>query len=430
MLGRGESSAGAYREVFDGIDEGLVLLEGDTGRIVDVNGSFADLVGAARESLAGRTLVSITNNESHAAVAYAIAMIERAAAGEPQSFEWTDRNAAGETVELDVDLSPVTVDGDRLVLGVVHDVTTDRERERALFRRKERLEEFAGVVSHDLRGPLNVVEGELHRYRETGAAEHLDAVEAAACHLDRVVADLLDLAKDGRTVGEMEPVSLEAMARRAWSLVDDRGATLLVTGDSTVRADPGRLTRALENLFRNAVEHGSTSLPSQAREDSVEHGSTCSRPEADDVAEGTSAGNQRPPGADDAVEHGSTSPPSQAREDSVEHGSTSRREPTVGSIEGRPRADELGIRVGPLADGEGFFVADDGPGIPADERERAFAPGFTTAADGTGLGLAIVRRIFEAHGWSTEVTESEDGGARFVVRGVTLGVRAESCESL
>ena len=382
MLGRGESSAGAYREVFDGIDEGLVLLEGDTGRIVDVNGSFADLVGAARESLAGRTLVSITNNESHAAVAYAIAMIERAAAGEPQSFEWTDRNAAGETVELDVDLSPVTVDGDRLVLGVVHDVTTDRERERALLRRKERLEEFAGVVSHDLRGPLNVVEGELHRYRETGAAEHLDAVEAAACHLDRVVADLLDLAKDGRTVGEMEPVSLEAMARRAWSLVDDRGATLLVTGDSTVRADPGRLTRALENLFRNAVEHGSTS------------------------------------------------PRSQAREDSVEHGSTSRREPTVGSIEGRPRADELGIRVGPLADGEGFFVADDGPGIPADERERAFAPGFTTAADGTGLGLAIVRRIFEAHGWSTEVTESEDGGARFVVRGVTLGVRAESCESL
>jgi PAS domain S-box-containing protein len=380
MVGGDGSPRGVYREVFDGIDEGLVLLEAETGRLVDVNGSFVDLAGSARESLVGRTLVSITNNESHAAVAYAVAMIERAAAGEPQSFEWTDRNAAGETVELDVDLSPVTVDGDRLVLGVVHDVTAERERERALLRRKERLEEFAGVVSHDLRGPLNVVEGELHQYRETGAAEHLDAVEAAACHLDRVVADLLALAKDGRTVGEMEPVSLEAMARRAWALVDSRGAILGVTGDATVRADPGRLTRALENLFRNSVEHGSTG----------------SRPEADD---------------------------------SVEHASTSRREPTAGALEDRPRADELGIRVGPLADGEGFFVADDGPGIPADERDRAFAPGFTTAADGTGLGLAIVRRIFEAHGWTTEVTESEDGGARFVVRGVTVGARAESRES-
>lgn len=35
--------------------------------------------------------------------------------------------------------------------------------------------------------------------------------------------------------------------------------------------------------------------------------------------------------------------------------------------------------------------------------------------DGTGLGLAVVRRVFEAHGWSIEVEESEDGGARFEV---------------
>ena len=135
-----------YREVFDGIDDGLVLLDPETGRLADVNDAFAELTGLDREALVGRPLVSVTNNESHAAVAYAVAMVERAAAGDPQSFEWTDRDADGAELELEIRFSPVTVDGVELVLGVVRDVTDDRERERALLRRKERLEEFAEVV--------------------------------------------------------------------------------------------------------------------------------------------------------------------------------------------------------------------------------------------------------------------------------------------
>ncbi|MEF8789909.1 MAG: PAS domain-containing sensor histidine kinase [Haloarculaceae archaeon] len=398
MSGRDELSGAVYREVFDGLDDGLVLLDPGTGRITDTNDAFAALIGVPRESLLDRRLASVSNNDDRSAVASAVARLERAAAGEPQAFGWTDRTRSGETVELEVRLSPVSVDGTRLVLGVARDVTADRERERALVRRTERLEEFAGVVSHDLRGPLNVIEGELRRYRETGTTEHLDAVEAASAHLDRVVADLLDLARDGRTIGERETVPLGAVARRAWGLVDERGATLEVTGDLTVRADPGRLTRALENLFRNSVEHGSTSNRTEP-DDAVEHGSRS------DLTE-----------PDDAVEHGSTSSRPRAHEDTEEHGSG--RDRLSGEAHG-DRADELEVRVGPLDDGRGFFVADDGTGFPPATRERAFDPGFTTVADGTGLGLAIVHRIFEAHGWSVRAEESRDGGARFEVRGVT-----------
>ena len=80
----------------------------------------------------------------------------------------------------------------------------------------------------------------------------------------------------------------------------------------------------------------------------------------------------------------------------------------------------VAVRVGTLgsADGTGFFLEDDGPGIPADDREEVLDPGVTTADDGTGLGLAIVERIADAHGWTVEVTASEDGGARFEIRGV------------
>lgn len=61
---------------------------------------------------------------------------------------------------------------------------------------------------------------------------------------------------------------------------------------------------------------------------------------------------------------------------------------------------------------------DDGPGIPDDEREPVLEPGYSTAENGTGFGLSIVQRIAEAHGWTTRVTDSEAGGARFEFTGV------------
>ena len=73
------------------------------------------------------------------------------------------------------------------------------------------------------------------------------------------------------------------------------------------------------------------------------------------------------------------------------------------------------IRVGPLEDG--FFVEDDGPGIPPAIRDRIFEPGFSTGDDGTGYGLSIVSEIADAHGWSVSATESDSGGARFEITG-------------
>jgi signal transduction histidine kinase len=77
-------------------------------------------------------------------------------------------------------------------------------------------------------------------------------------------------------------------------------------------------------------------------------------------------------------------------------------------------ADPVTVRVGPLDDG--FYVADDGPGVPPDEREAVFDPGYSTTDGGTGLGLAIADRIVAAHGWDLRLTAARDGGARFEVR--------------
>jgi PAS domain S-box-containing protein len=80
--------------------------------------------------------------------------------------------------------------------------------------------------------------------------------------------------------------------------------------------------------------------------------------------------------------------------------------------------DPVTITVGDLADG--FYVADDGCGIPADRRETVFDTGHSTRADGTGFGLNIVREVAEAHGWAVHLTDSDEGGARFEVTGVDI----------
>ncbi|MFC7196597.1 GAF domain-containing protein [Halosimplex aquaticum] len=236
-----------------------------------------------------------------------------------------------------------------------HDRVAERERE--LARQNERLEEFAGVVSHDLRNPLNVAAGRVEFVRRESDSDHLAVAADALDRMEELISDLLALARQGEAVYERERVQLGALAEQAWSTIDAPAATLRTedasgsdaSGDSSesdrregadgdlgpIECDPSRVRELLENLFRNSVEHG---------------------------------------GADVTVTVGRTA--------------------------------------------NGFFVADDGPGVPEGEREEIFDVGFSTNDGGTGFGLNIVERIAQAHGWDVSVGESADGGARFEFTGV------------
>ncbi|MFC7225821.1 ATP-binding protein [Salinirubellus salinus] len=273
-----------------------------------------------------------------------------------------------------------------LVQWVSHELTQRTVQER-LRRRNERLDDFASVVSHDLRNPLNVVSGRvemaLDASEDPAVVDHLEMATGGIERMEDLIADLLALARHDTSI-EPTSVAIADVARGAWQTVPTGDATLtLRDGLGQVQADPPRLRQLFENLFRNAVEHGSTGPDPQARRD--------------------------------AVERSSTSPASQARQDAINHASPPDPEPTDGGNDPGPTTLTDGgsgprVVVGPL-DGGGFYVEDDGPGLPREE--SVFASGVTTAADGTGLGLAIVKQVAEAHGWSVRAGEAPTGGARF-----------------
>ena len=248
------------------------------------------------------------------------------------------------------------------------------ERERELKRKNERLEQFTSFVSHDLKNPLNVADLRLELAMEDCDSEHLRDVAVALDRMETLIDDLLTLAKAGQHVDDVESIHLATLARTCWQTVRTAGATLELETDQTVLADRTRLQQLLENLIRNAVEHGSTSPRSHALED--------------------------------AVEHGSTSPRSHAPEDAVEHGISDAEE----------GESDVTVTIGALAGG--FYVSDNGRGIPEADRDSIFEHGYSTADGGTGFGLAIVADIVEAHDWSIMITDSDAGGARFEITGV------------
>ncbi len=77
------------------------------------------------------------------------------------------------------------------------------------------------------------------------------------------------------------------------------------------------------------------------------------------------------------------------------------------------RVGPLGSAADPTTDNRGFFVEDDGSGLPDDLQDRLFDPSVSSSPEGLGIGLWIVREVATGHGWSITATESEDGGARF-----------------
>lgn len=148
-------------------------------------------------------------------------------------------------------------DRDRLIgwLFLVHDVTELVQRERDLKGQIEKLDQFAGIVSHDLRNPLNVARGYVQQTRATGDLSHLGKTEEAMERMETIIGEALTLAREGEDVTEPETVSLESVATDAWTSVETDGARFQ-TENAQLRADGDRFQRLLENLFRNSIEHG------------------------------------------------------------------------------------------------------------------------------------------------------------------------------
>jgi PAS domain S-box-containing protein len=319
-------------QALDTLDD-LFYVVGADGRMIRWNERLMEVTGYTNEEIAGMYAFDFFPEDERERIGEAI----------------DETLTAGKTiVEADI----LTADGERVpyeftgrrltaaetdmagLVGVGRDVQERERRQRDLEQKNERLDEFTGIISHDLRSPLSVASGRIDLAKEECDSEHLAHATSALERSQALIDDLLILAQEGDR-DAVESVALSDVIEACWRTVETEDATLVVDVDRRIRADRSRLQQALANLVRNAVEHGE---------------------------------------------------------------------------------EDVTVTFGEMEDG--FYVADDGRGIPEEERERVFEPGYSTAADGTGFGLSIVEQIIEQHGCEIRVAESDAGGARFEITGV------------
>ncbi|WP_336002338.1 ATP-binding protein [Halorientalis halophila] len=128
--------------------------------------------------------------------------------------------------------------------------------EERLRRQNDRLEQFATIVSHDLRNPLGVALQRVELLSRDCESDHLPVIQRAHERMETLIDDVLTMTRAGDTVQDTEEVRMTAVATDAWETVQTGAASLEVAPDLAVSCDRSRLQQLLENLFRNAIEHG------------------------------------------------------------------------------------------------------------------------------------------------------------------------------
>ena len=218
--------------------------------------SYETQTGISTEEVQGKTPQAVFGSERGAELEanYTRCVEQRA----PISYR-EELNIAEDARIWETRLAPVIIDGDVIrIVGIARNMTEQVEREREMHRQNERLEEFAGIISHDLRSPLSVAEGCLELAQETCESDHLPRAVDAINRSQALIDDLLILARQDENVAEVHPIALTDIAQRSWQTVDTKQATLEFTFDAkaTIEADQSRFRELFENLYRNAIEHG------------------------------------------------------------------------------------------------------------------------------------------------------------------------------
>ena len=184
--------------------------------------------------------------------------------GSPWDLELPFITAKGERIWVRTQ-GRATLQGDKVVrlFGVLQDITEIKTTEAALRLSNEELEAFSYSVSHDLRSPLNTINGFSHLLTKNlagGASEkvrhYLSRIQCASEQMGQLIEDLLSLAQVTRAVLQSRPVDLSAMARtilEEWQERDpERQVTAHIESGLQALGDERLLRVMMENLLGNS----------------------------------------------------------------------------------------------------------------------------------------------------------------------------------
>ncbi|MFC7324565.1 PAS domain S-box protein [Halorubrum rutilum] len=249
-----------YRTLLETVQDSIFFLSVDSAetgyvfRFERLNRAYEEQTGITTEEVKEKTPTDVFGKDLGAEIR---ANYRRCVgAREPISYEEELPVETGARFWQTV-LTPVVTNGEvTQIIGITRNITERVKQERQLQSQKEQLDEFAGVVSHDLRNPLNIAQGRAALLTNDCDSDHLPPIVGALDRMEEIITDTLTLAREGQVVSDPEPIDLTNIVGTCWKNVQTGEATIEIEDDVTITGDRSRLQHVFENLFRNAVEHG------------------------------------------------------------------------------------------------------------------------------------------------------------------------------
>ena len=250
----------------------MLLINTETGEIVDANNSAKDFYGYNFSDGSGRTLYEI-NALSRDEITRAI---RQAASHHSSYFVFPHRLASGAIRMVEIHSSPIYTGKGTLLFSIIHDITERHIAENALVKAKSEAEkanlaksEFLSRMSHELRTPLNSILGYSQLMEMEDLTPHLKSevthIFNSGKHLLALINEVLDVAgiESGKQQMSIEPLQLRALVCEVIEFVqiaaDKREITIDFAGADKhnlyVLADRIRLRQVLLNLCNNSIKY-------------------------------------------------------------------------------------------------------------------------------------------------------------------------------
>lgn len=261
-----------FRNAVESAPCGMLLVD-EAGAIVYANARAGTLFGWEPSELVGRSvedLVPSARRERHVDLRrdfFRGPSRREMAAGR----DLTALRRDGSEVPVEILLSPVQMPQGRAVISTIVDVSPRKEVEaerrryaEELERRNRALDEFAYLVSHDLKAPLRAISMVSHwLHTDYGpvlgpeGVAHLTTLRERVAKMDALIQGALTYARAGREQGALEPVDCEAVLAEVLRMVEipERFRVATSTPLPTVTYDRDHLAKILLNLVTNAIQH-------------------------------------------------------------------------------------------------------------------------------------------------------------------------------
>ncbi|MEI6456996.1 MAG: LytS/YhcK type 5TM receptor domain-containing protein, partial [bacterium] len=151
-----------FRQLFEKTDVMMMLVDPESGRIVDANPATSAFYGYSIPDLTKKSIQEINLYSTEKA----FELRQKALREEQTYFEITHRLASGELRSVGIHSSPITFHEKTVLFSIIHDISDRKKTETALIKAKEKAEEsdrlkstFLATISHELRTPLNAIIG-------------------------------------------------------------------------------------------------------------------------------------------------------------------------------------------------------------------------------------------------------------------------------